>query len=361
MKTKQLTEGSSLFLDIVRALSVQLVVIGHGISYCNIALWAQPPSAPYMQNIAVVVFFVLSGYLISNSIFYKLSTDINYSFRTYFIARFSRIYAALIPALIFIFILDFISIRLSPNAYLFFDAFNLKTLAGNILMLQDFPLLKYLHLKLTTFGSARPLWTLAIEWWIYMWFGVLMIHILRKNKRSVFSIACFILLSIVPAYNLFTGRGHGLTLFWLFGVLIVLTYEKYKQLQLSPYMKLSLLLLILLIAGVRIAYTNEAYDPIFAFLLTIAITMGMDICSGIQFHKNTASIIRMIANYSYTLYLIHYTIYDFILNNYKNETNSTSLFFIGFIVSNILSLIIGYYAETKLTKWLKTKLKAKFS
>ncbi len=359
VKSKQLTEGSSLFLDLIRAISVQLVVVGHGISFCSIAMFLHPPHFPWMQNIAVVIFFILSGYLISNSIFYKLSTDINYSFTSYFIDRFSRIYSAFIPALLLIFAIDFVNIRLSPATYNYSDAFDYKTFIGNLFMFQDFPFLKYLHLKITSFGSARPLWTLAIEWWIYLWFGVLMIKILKK-KPSIFTMMCFVFLCIVPAYNLFTGRGHGLTLFWLFGVLIGIVYDKYKTVQLSKLMKLGLFIALLLIAGLRVSMTMEAYDPIFAFLLAGSLLIGMELCSTLQVNKQASTIIRLVANYSYTLYLIHFSIYDFIIVHFKYNVSLYSLFLIGFFISNIISFAIGYYTETKLTKIVKQKLKVRF-
>lgn len=43
-----------------------------------------------------------------------------------------------------------------------------------------------------------------------------------------------------------------------------------------------------------------------------------------------------------------------------NESLS-SLFLIGFFISNIISLTIGYYTETILTKNVKEKLKMRFA
>jgi peptidoglycan/LPS O-acetylase OafA/YrhL len=362
MKPIKLTEGSSIFLDLIRAISVQMVVIGHGISFCAIAKFMQPPLFPYIQNIAVVIFFILSGFLISNSVFYKISTDTNYSFRSYFIDRFSRIYSAFIPALLFVIGLDYLSQQsIVHNAYSYCDAFNFKTFVGNLFMLQDFPFLKYLHIKITSFGSARPLWTLAIEWWIYMWFGVLVILMLNKRKLSFFTINGFVFLCIVPTYNLIAGRGNGLTLFWLFGLLIVVVYDKYKMLQLSKTIKFSLLFLLLIIVGVRISATMREYDFIFAFILAIGLLIGIELCSNINVKENTAKVIRLIANYSYTLYLIHYSIYDFIVNHFKGIIDSNQLFLLGFFISNILALCIGYFTETKLTKYVKKELKHRFA
>ncbi|MES2590607.1 MAG: acyltransferase [Bacteroidota bacterium] len=361
MKAKQLTEGSSLFLDLIRAISVQMVVVGHGISFCSIALFMHPPNFPWIQNIAVVIFFILSGYLISNSIFYKLSTDPHYSFKSYFIDRFSRIYSAFIPALFFVLVMDYISKSKSPEIYSYSDAFDGKTFIGNIFMLQDFPFLKYLHIKITSFGSARPLWTLAIEWWIYLWFGVLMINIIKGKKPSWSIMAVFIFLCIVPAYNLFTGRGHGLTLFWLSGVLVGLVYDKYKVIQLSRFAKLGIVIVVIVLAGLRVRMTMEEYDFIFVFLLAGALLMGMELCSKLQINKRTAAIIRIVANYSYTLYLIHYSIYDYLITHYKSAINPNTLFIAGFVISNCIAFAIGYYTETRLTKWVKKKLKERFA
>lgn len=362
MKEKQLTEGNSFLLDLIRAISVQMVVVGHGLNFCpsRVSAYLQPPYFPWIQSIAVVIFFILSGYLISNSIFQKLTTDPGYSFRSYLIDRFSRIYSAFIPALLFILLIDFISKSISPELYSYHNAFDGKTFIGNLFMLQDFPFLKYLHVKITSFGSARPLWTLAIEWWIYLWFGILMIRIFKK-KFSISTIIWFVFLSIVPAYNLINGRGHGLTLFWLFGVFIGIGYDKFKNFQLSAVMKWGLLVLLLVLAGLRVRMTGEEYDFVFAFFLAGALLIGMELCSALQVNQKISKIVKFIAGYSYTLYLIHYSIYDFLTINFKNNFGSYSMLFMGFFVSNLLSIAIGYYTETKLTKSIKRKLRTKFT
>jgi peptidoglycan/LPS O-acetylase OafA/YrhL len=359
MQGHKLTKGSSFFLDLVRVISVQLVVVGHGISYCAIFPFIQPPFFPYIQNIAVVIFFILSGYLISYSVYRKLNSDPLYSFRSYFIDRFSRIYAALVPALIFVFLLDYLSRSLMPSAYQFTDAFNLKTFTGNLLMLQDYPFLKHLHLKITSFGSARPLWTLAIEWWIYMWFGVMTIKIFRK-KTSAMTILLFLFLCIVPLWNLLGGRGDGLTLYWLFGALIMLVYERYHSLQLGAGLRLTMAFVLAALAMLRGIYTMEEYDPIVAFLLAVVIMIGMELCSELRANESRERMVRLLANYAYTLYLVHYSIYDFIVIHFRNEMNNYTLFVTGFIFSNVIALTLGYFAEGKLTVFLKQKLKARF-
>ncbi len=205
----------SLSLDALRIFAVQLVLVGHALSYFNIFQFDA------IQNSAVVLFFILSGIVISYSLFHKMEKD-NYKFREFYIDRFSRIYTALIPSLIFIFIIDLIQIYYLQNEnYRYYNALDIKTFIGNIFMLQDFPLIQILHkfeissFGLTSFASGRPLWTLAIEWWLYMSFGLIALHFTKSfSKRHLLILAVFM---IVPLFNSFTGRGNALTLYWMGG------------------------------------------------------------------------------------------------------------------------------------------------
>jgi hypothetical protein len=47
-------------------------------------------------------------------------------------------------------------------------------------MLQDFP-----GLPITSFGSARPFWMLAIEWWIYLFVGAVFFFIVKKKSAML--------------------------------------------------------------------------------------------------------------------------------------------------------------------------------
>jgi peptidoglycan/LPS O-acetylase OafA/YrhL len=83
---------------------------------------------------------------------------------------------------------------------------------GNIFMLQDYPGFLFLpDFSISSFGSARPFWTLAIEWWIYLSFGYLILVFLKKDKLSLLNILILLFFSVVPVFNLIIGRGNGLT------------------------------------------------------------------------------------------------------------------------------------------------------
>lgn len=333
---QKMNYAQSLSLDILRIFAVQLVVIGHALPYFNIG------RANYIQNSAVVLFFILSGIVISYSLFLKMENNPNYKFREFFIDRFSRIYTGLVPSLFFIFLLDSIQVYYLQNeSYSFFDAFDLKTFIGNLLMFQDFP--KF-SLGITSYASGRPLWTLAIEWWLYMSFGLIVIHYTKKFNIRLFIFLVFFI--IVPFYNAFGGRGDSLTLFWLGGGLISILMFK-NRIQVSKSLSVLFTLILIVLIYRRLNLTKEAYDLVYASLIILFIFFYLQIISNINFNsEKLKKIVHFIAGYSFTLYLIHYTIFDLIaFFNQKNSSLST--FFFAIIISNMLALILGYYTEMR--------------
>src|SRR5437764_15444933 len=101
----------SLYLDLVRFLAAAAVVLFHSNSEsllyaCNI------PLTDYGHE-AVIVFFVLSGYVIG----YITDTK-ERVLSQYFISRAARIYSVAVPAIILTLVLDNIGLVLSPALYL---------------------------------------------------------------------------------------------------------------------------------------------------------------------------------------------------------------------------------------------------
>jgi peptidoglycan/LPS O-acetylase OafA/YrhL len=354
MKDYKLENGSSIFLDLIRGVSAQIVVVGHGLSFFGILKLLHEPNFPWMQNIAVLIFFLLSGFLITYSTVRKILNGGNYSFSHYFADRFSRIYTAFIPSLIFVLILDLISISLDPALYSYTQAFDIKTFVGNLFMLQDYPLFHFASsFIVTSFGSARPFWTLAIEWWIYLSFGYLLLVILKKNKASFLNILVLSFFSVVPIFNLIIGRGNGLTTYWLFGSLVYIVSTLDILNGLNKNIKIILILITTGLALVRAYIKMEAYDPIFAFLLAVVLWLVIDFYKNKEYSKNTIKLIKYNASFSYTLYLVHYSILAFIKTHLGASYNPYVLFIVAFIAANIISILIGRYTELSLTKKVK--------
>jgi peptidoglycan/LPS O-acetylase OafA/YrhL len=132
---------------------------------------------------AVIVFFVLSGYLVGGSVLEDVLGG-RFRWSAYFLNRVSRLYPALLLALIAGGLLDLIGLRwlnasgVYTGGYaprigsLYFDAAaNLTwgTFAANLLMLET--------VTAPPLGTNGPLWSLAYEFWYYLLFPALILAV----------------------------------------------------------------------------------------------------------------------------------------------------------------------------------------
>lgn len=100
--TRPLSEKCITFFDFLRFSLAHIVLVGHGIGFFY-GYWGGffPNQVPYPQQIAVVGFFLVSGFLICRSVMANLKYKGADAAR-YFSDRFSRTYTTLIPSLLFV-------------------------------------------------------------------------------------------------------------------------------------------------------------------------------------------------------------------------------------------------------------------
>lgn len=354
----RLSEGSSVILDLIRGLSAQAVLIGHGISIFGIANFLHEPNFPWIQNMAVVIFFILSGFLISYSTLEKLKSDKPYTIGIYLADRFSRIYVAFIPCIICVLLIDYSSVQLNPSGYQFYDSFNFSTFIGNLFMLQDFPL-DFQSFDFQSFGSAKPFWTLAIEWWIYLFFGLTSIVLIR-TKLKLSTIILTALVSIGPLYFLIMGRGNSLSIFWLMGMLLYLAISSTKSNKFNRIILLGFTILFLALAVFRAYIKMNSYDPTSGFLFACFIGLAIIYFKDVKFKPWLKKLITGNANFSFSLYLVHYSVLAIISSLFSGQANPVILFIIGFCLSNLLSYFLGQLFEIKLTKIIRSFLRKKW-
>jgi peptidoglycan/LPS O-acetylase OafA/YrhL len=356
-------------------------VVGHSIALLEI--WnGSPEDGPYIQNMAVVIFFVLSGLLITHSTRLKLAERSRpYRPTDYFIDRFSRIYTAFLPGLFAILAIDLVSDAFHPAIYSTFrGAFDVPTFFGNVLMLQDFPAQGRVTTLLgvdpiTSFGSARPLWTVAVEWWIYLAFGWGLVILTRfrsisKGVRLLYLLP-LIPLAIVPMRNLIRiplggpGRGHGLFIMWLFGAAISYAWPVMRTTKVSQlaWLTTSVCLTVGSVASLYLLDV-DAYQLPFAAGLAVALACAI---TGLeQRHKSsltparspsrTTRITRFFANYAFSLYLLHYSIIMLLLGwAHSNEV----WLLVMFLTSNLVAIVFAWLIEQRyplvrkrLQKWV---------
>jgi peptidoglycan/LPS O-acetylase OafA/YrhL len=346
-------------LDLIRGVAAQAVLVGHAMVFLDIYPAADDSHPLLIQNGGVLVFFVLSGFLISYTVEQKRESA-QYTFKTYVADRFVRIFTAYAPALVFILAIDLVfqAIR-GPERYPFASAFDLKTFAGNALMLQDFPVWEFLprlplhfETRITSFGSGRPLWTVAIEWWMYLLYGFL---VFRSDLRSsaVVKALAFVVLLIVPLWNI-GGRGNGLTFVWFAGVAVcLLRNSKLGRLRSVEAAVIAGILALASAWRLRLAHL-DVYEPLFAALLAAIFLFGLIALRSVEVrgHGISARVIRRVADYSFSLYLVHYSLLVFIAE-YKANISRWWLFPLALVACNAVA-----YAFAGLTEFHHKSVRA---
>ena len=89
MKAVNLTASTSCTLDILRAVSAQLVLFGHAIGFFGVLLSLQEDNVPKVQHVAVVIFILLSGFVISYSV-HRKSANRPYFYWEFFLEALRR-------------------------------------------------------------------------------------------------------------------------------------------------------------------------------------------------------------------------------------------------------------------------------
>jgi peptidoglycan/LPS O-acetylase OafA/YrhL len=280
---------ASRILDSLRFLSALIVFLFHFY-------------LPLPGSQAVMVFFVLSGYFISSSVLKVIEQD-KWNWVDYLLRRLTRLWIVLLPALLLTFIwaniqLGLFGESLSPPNLRISNYLNLNLLFGNLFFLQGI-------LTKGPFGLNGPLWSLTYEFWYYMLFPCLIL-IFRSNSRK--KKILYLILSV--GISTFIGtKIMEYFLIWLLGALIPLI----RPLNLNNNVLKFIMVVPVSILAFASMYVGKGY-----FLdLRVGIMFAMAIYLVISFFNKRSSsmsnIPKHLAGFSYTLYLTHYPLANFIL------------------------------------------------
>ncbi len=329
-------------LDVFRILAAIFVMVGHGFSFFQISILKDEKSFPYIQNIGVVVFFLVSGFLTAFSLSRKNESH-NYSFKEFILNKINRIYREYLPGLVLIAIIDAISIIFNKDKYAYYNAFNLKEFIGNAFMLQNMGPNGILGKYITCFGSGRPLWTLSVEWWFYMLFGVLYLYIANKEKVSFLKLVMFAIIVCMSSGYLVSGGEHSLGFVFALGVLAYYCYRLIRREIAYIILPISIALYI----AYGIVY-KEAYTVYSYIILWFIICSALRVFGGGQDTTKRNVILAFISKSTFMLYLIHYSIMDMICS-LDVQWNTYVRFFFCILISLIVSIPAYYvFGEKKI-------------
>jgi peptidoglycan/LPS O-acetylase OafA/YrhL len=316
---------ASLHFDVIRAAAAIAVLVYH-IRY-RFFLDFPEVSAPSLLakgyyfitafgHDAVMVFFVLSGFLISGSIFRDRKL-MRFSWIHYGVNRLTRLYVVLIPGLLLTAFWDGLGSYLFPahpiytgapmpwfHHFIDVPAHLTPTIAlGNVLFLQS--------IYVPELGSNGPLWSLSYEFWYYCLFPILYIGILHAESwrgRALGIVAALLVAAIVSRAILFYFP------IWLMGTVLCLLPQKKNLFGRSAFraaLALAGLAFAVAVVAGHLSFVQNFYGH--STLVSDYVTaIGFSMLLYVLTHDNRpmqpsryARLSQAAAGFSYTLYVVH--------------------------------------------------------
>lgn len=323
---RPLSAATSAHLDWIRTIAAWAVMWGHlrALFFVNFEHVSRPGRllaviyfVTGFGHQAVMVFFVLSGFLISATII-KSHLSGTWSWREYAINRSTRLYVVLIPGLILGSLWDIAGSSLFASTGIYthpiadlgpaIPASNLTAgnFLGNLLFVQT--------ILCPPFGSNGPLWSLANEFWYYVLFPVALsagIAFVRRSTQVAIPLSV-IVVCIVAMLGLDKLIGF---LIWMSGCVLVLAFSKF-QLRGIKWLLFYLLTSFLILCGSLTAArtsmnTALGSDLAVGILFTLFLFGVLQLELGGRSRRYLGTAHRF-AGFSYSLYVLHFPLLLFL-------------------------------------------------
>lgn len=310
--TEKMPNAFSVYLDLLRVAAAATVMLSH---YPITASQAAITDRFNFGYDAVIVFFVLSGYVISHAVDTKETDGLTYS-----VNRIARIFPVAAVAVMLSLLLMMWGIQYNPTLYP--EAFQLESplyylsrtiFFSNELWWED----------IRPFGNG-PYWSLAFEVWCYVFYGLAMFS-RGRWRLALLTLALLVtgpkqwlMLPIwmagVAAYTCRNRIRPGPTALWLLGIGPVLVF---LIVQLSnprdwSYPLIGMQVESLLGHGLDGA-ANFGWGWLLAILVAVHLFAVRQLCltSKTRTHGRVAIIIQQLAAYTFSLYIYHYPLLMF--------------------------------------------------
>ena len=319
---------------------------------------------------AVMLFFLLSGYVIALSLMKR-----KYSFYEYLKHRFLRIY----PILLFVITVSILLKITYSNLDL-----NFNNLLLNLLMLQDISALKPGTFTGPFLGNS-PLWFLSYEWWFYIIFFIHLFLYQKFYKNINFLIFSGFIFSIIGliSYYYFPNQISLIVMYyyiWLSGAIVCIIYfTQISNKKKSLFTLLIIYLIIICFYFILFVYNEKTssigihpllelrhYLTSFLFLV-VSLIYAKYLYNYLKNNLNYQKFLKLglkPASISFGVYVIHYPIMQFFMYIYENFRIEEMIIpsnYILFTCTIILTLILSYIAEIRIYGSLYKKFVKKVS
>ena len=296
----------SIIISVLRGLAALIVAAAHlrAEMYHGLRTIAEP--SMWFQvfafftgfaHQAVLVFFVISGWLVGGSLISKMGQP--GAMRSYAIDRVTRLWTVLIPTFALTLLLGIASGVVHPGMIDFSPANEFSGIAflGNLLGLQG--------IVLADFGGNYALWSLANESWYYIMFPVLLLVFTARRVASRVASGAVLALAVIllPVEIVIYFA------IWLLGVAfsrIRIDCERWMRVVwLVPLVTAS--------AYFRLTANNDKFDQTTLGMDLLLSLMFLALLSSLQFKASPTSIMAQplmragtfFANFSFSLYVLH--------------------------------------------------------
>lgn len=347
-------------LEALRGAAAFYVMLGHTFSNRLIVGGKDLSVLLDFGQEAVILFFVLSGFVIQ----YSFDRSKDKSFRLFFSKRFLRIY---IPLLI-VFLVNYIIVCFQKE-YLFMPDW--LELGGNIFMLQDAGALKP-NVVCSFFLGNSPLWSLSYEWWFYMLFFFVATKYRNRASIIIYTLGIFAAASYLIYPNFINRILMYMSIWWVGADMARLYLNKieisFKQLRFP----LAVLLIEIAILSLNIYVNKEklaqqlGYSTIgvspylevrhFAFaFVSVTIALAWKKMKWLLFNK-TIGLFEPFAKISFGVYISHWflvakaTYLDFLIKN----------IYIRYTLYFAICFLFSYIVERKIYPYLSNKSLTRF-
>ena len=309
---------ASLMLDSIRGLAAVAVFIGHFLNafyvdYASIEDKSRAARALYSTAgfglVAVVIFFVLSGFVIGASAL-RRRQEHRFTWGGYCRDRVTRLYLVLLPALLLGFLWDQAGMHLFGTAGIYGAHFGdvvtvpvestttWRAYFMNAMFMQKF--------FAEPAGSNAPLWTLSHEFWCYLALPLLFIPQRRWVAGCGVLAACLLLPKSLGVF----------AIFWLCGAGVAFTIPLRKQAKPQLLLAgLSTALFVYTLAASQFLNNHVSQEAFVVAAATSLFLFGLvrwwprEVPRCLTGLKTPAGIL---AGFSYTLYLTHYPLLVFL-------------------------------------------------
>lgn len=365
---------ASIIFDYIRFLAALAVVIGHGVARF-FGPYSEVNNPTIFEKIfrvllsgygspAVMVFFVLSGMFIGQSVIRQIDNG-NFKAGNYFARRLIRLWLVLLPALVLTYFIDTLGVTYLYSDGIYqenkvFGSINFESLGVDVFFSNLFFLQTIIAPNLGTNGA---LWSLANEFWYYVAFPLLYFAVFGKapllNKLVLFALTSLLLY--------FIGADiAALFLVWLMGV--VLLYMPTASIFARNYKKILTFSTLLFIGTLLFVRLSSEFDSKYIERLVCGVSFAI-FCFSLMKTEDKFSVTPKhqkvsyeLAGFSYTLYLIHTPILCLCRallidsEGYWSLNPVNALVFMG-VVALILALAYGL---AKITEFQTHKIYKRF-